>query len=68
MNFKPNFGLSQKLEVHQSSFKKVRINVLNFSNVGKAPSSVTILGDFLKLLATNYHSKVAQMFGDFWGI
>ena len=28
---------------------------------------MTTLGDFLKLLVTIYLSKVAQMFGDFWG-
>ena len=28
----------------------------------------TSLGDFWKFLMTNYLSKVAQMFGDFWGI
>ena len=31
-------------------------------------NSVTRLGDFWKFLVTNYLSKVAQMFGDFWGI
>ena len=31
-------------------------------------NSVTSLGDFWKFFVTNYLSKVAQMFSDFWGI
>ena len=31
-------------------------------------ASFTGLGDFWKSVVTNHLSKVAQMFGDFWGI
>ena len=31
-------------------------------------TSLTRLGDFWKFLVSNYLSKVAQMFSDFWGI
>ena len=30
--------------------------------------SVTKLDDFRKFFATNFLTKVAQLFGDFWGI
>ena len=34
----------------------------------KFSTSVTRLGDFRKFLVTNYPTKVAQMYGDFWAI
>ena len=47
------------------NFDDFVIFATNYLVVG---ASVTRLGDFWKFYVTNYLSKEAQMFGDFWGI
>ena len=42
--------------------------IIGLPNSFISVSSVPKLGDFWKFLVTNYLSKVAKMFGDFWGI
>ena len=50
---------------HESTFEK--LGIYSDINGESAGVSVTRLGDFWKFFVTNFLTKVAQIFVDFWG-
>ena len=48
------------------TLSKVRHYIESYFKITLVTISVTRLGDFVNFMVTNFATKVAQMFGDFW--
>ena len=55
------------LHLCKNASQDFRVTRLLYTFVLTYNTSVTTLGGFWKILATNFASKVAQKFDDFWG-